>query len=86
VVQATTTTLCSTGRTTVESTTPTSSYGRHGARERPQAALAASAPPLEPPEQPHIEGEAATKEIERDGCKGLKAVALKLAGREKRIR
>jgi hypothetical protein len=69
-------------------TTPTSSYGKHTARERPQATRAASSPPREPPELLHTEGEAATERIIGGDC-GLgfeMAVAwvLRLGGKNAR--
>jgi hypothetical protein len=66
-----TATRSSSGRSAAQGATTASSYGRHRARERPQAALAASAPPLEPPEQPHIEGEATAEGIDDGGGLGF---------------
>jgi hypothetical protein len=69
--QVTTETRSSSGWSAVQGVTPASSYGGHRVRERPQAALAASAPPREPPEYPHIEGGAATEGINGGGGLGF---------------
>jgi hypothetical protein len=55
--------------------TPAKSYRLCRARQRPQAALVTSSPPHGPPEQFHVEGEAATEEIEGGGALGIGAQA-----------
>jgi hypothetical protein len=69
--QVMTTTRSLSWRSAAQGATSVSSYGRHTTREHPQEALAASLPPPEPPEQPHIEGEAVAEGIDGGGALGF---------------